>query len=353
MGLAKARKEIDNVDSRLVRLLNERMGLALEIGSEKKRKGEPVYDPVREEEIIASLRAENRGLFPNDVLDLVFREIFSASRKAQQPTRIAYLGPETTFSHAAALKHFGSSAEYSGHDSIKEVFNAVEKGEADFGVVPVENSLGGSVTYTYDMFITSPLNIIAEASEPIVHNLISRYRLRDIEKIYTHPMALAQCRDWITKNLPKAEIIEVSSTAKSVEAAKLYINSAGIGSELSASHYGLEIIAPNIHDMANNVTRFLIIGRGKPRRGAKSKTSVVFTTKNSPGALFGALGALKKRGVNMTKIESRPNSLRNWEYFFFVDMEGFSEDKKISGALNEMRKHTGFLKVLGSYPEKS
>ena len=251
----------------------------------------------------------------------------------------------------AAIRHFGSSSEYAGCGSIKEVFNSVEKGEADFGVVPVENSIGGSVTYTYDMFITSPLNIVAEISQPISHSLISRYRMQDIEKLYVHPMTLEQCRGWIAKNLPSAEIIEVSSNAKSVESAKIYINSAGIGSELSASHYGLDILAKNIQDKANNITRFLVIGKSKPKKAAKPKTSIMFTTKNEPGALFSALQSLKKTGINMTKIESRPSAINNWDYIFFVDIQGFAEDEKVGRALSEMKKSCGMLRVLGSYGE--
>ncbi|HLC92283.1 MAG TPA: prephenate dehydratase [archaeon] len=353
MDMEKARAQINKIDAEMVDLLNKRIGLALEIGAEKKKRGESVYDSAREEEIIALLKKENGGTFPNDALELLFREIFSASRQAQQPMKISYLGPETTFSHGAAIKHFGSSADYEAHDSIKEVFNSVEKGEADFGVVPVENSLGGSVTYTYDMFINSPLNIVAEISEPISHNLISKYKLLEIEKVYVHPMALAQCREWLLKNLPKAEIIEVSSTAKSVESAKLYINSAGIGSELSAAHFGLNILARNIQDRANNVTRFLVIGKGTAKKSQKSKTSILFTVKNEPGTLFTALEALKRNGVNMNKIESRPNASKNWEYVFFVDMDGFIEDKGVNSAIEEMKKSTGFLKILGSYPDKS
>lgn len=351
MEIEKAREGIDGVDARIVELLNKRIRLAMEIGAEKKRKGESIYDPVREDEIISGLKSANKGPFPNEGLQLIFREIFSISRKAQQPIKVGYLGPETTFSHIAAMKRFGQSCEFIGNDSIKEVFNAVEKGEADFGVVPVENSIGGSVSYTYDMFITSHLGIVAEISEPISHNLISKYRLADVEKLYVHPMALAQCREWIAKNIPKAEIMEVSSNAKGVESAKLYINSAGIGSEMSASHYGLNILAANIQDRANNVTRFLVIGNSAPKKSAKSKTSIMFTTKNEPGALFNALEALKKSGVNMTKIESRPSTVNNWEYVFFVDVQGFAADEKIAAALAEMKKNCGMLRVLGSYPE--
>ncbi len=350
LEMEKARKDIDGIDLQIVALLNKRMQLALKIGEDKKKKGELIYDPVREDGIISALKKANNGDFPNEGLELLFREIFSISRKAQQPIKVAYLGPETTFSHIAALRHFGSGSEYINCETIKEVFSSVEKGEADFGIAPIENSLGGSVSYTYDMFINSPLNIVAEITEHISHSLISKYKINEIGKIYVHPMALAQCREWISKNLPHAELIEVSSNAKSVESAKLYNKSAGIGSELSAAHYGLDILAKNIQDRANNVTRFLVIGKSCPKKSKKSKTSIMFTVKNEPGALFNILEPLKKRGVNMSKIESRPTNLKNWEYVFFVDIEGFSEDEKQKNALDEMSKACGMFRVIGSYP---
>lgn len=353
MSLDRKRQEINALDEELLEKLNRRLALALEIGAEKKKAGESIYDPAREEAIIAALKGKNSGPIGNEMLEMLFREIFSISRQAQQPMKVAFLGPEATFTHSAALKHFGSSADYAGFVSIKDVFNAVEKGEADYGVVPVENSIGGSVSYTYDMFMSSPLNIVAEVRDEIRHNLISKYRLQDIEKVYSHPMAVAQCREWLSKNLPDAEIIEVSSTAASVEAAKLYINSAGIGSEHAASHYGLGIVARNIQDKANNVTRFLVIGKARPKRAPKCKTSIMFTAKNEPGSLFKVLEPLKRHGINMTKIESRPGNTRNWDYVFFVDFQGFAEDKEQAKALKEMQANTGFLRVLGSYPEKA
>src|SRR3989344_6574307 len=353
MEMQRPRKEIDSVDSQIVGLLNKRLGLAIEIGSEKKKKGESVYDPGREEQIISGLKEKNNGPLPSDALELLFREIFSASRKAQQQIKIAFLGPETTFSHAAAMRHFGAGADYEGLDTIKDVFNAVEKGEADFGVVPIENSLGGSVTYTYDMFVSSPLNIIAELSEKIEHNLISKYRIKDIEKIYSHQMAILQCGEWIAKNLPSAQIIEVASTSKSAESAKLYINSAGIGSELAARQNGLNIVARSIQDMGNNITRFLVICKAPAKKPQDAKTSILFTTKNIAGALLGALEPLRENGISMMKIESRPSKIKNWDYVFFVDFKGFVEDEGVQKALEEMKKNTGFLKILGSYPQMS
>jgi len=353
MTMEKARKEIDEVDEKILELLGKRIGLAKEIGKEKKQENISIYDPVREQEVLKKLYKKNKGKLEMQDLEGIFKEIFSASRKAQGPLKIAYLGPETTFTHAASLKHFGSAPEFVDKDSIREVFRAVEKGESDFGVVPIENSLEGSVTHTYDMFLDSKLNIVAEISHEIRHNLISKYGLRDIKKLYTHPMALAQCKEWVAKNIPNAEITEVSSTAKGAESAALYINSAGIGSELAAKKFDLKVVANNIQDHAGNYTRFLVIGKTKSGRAKKSKTSIVFSVKHEAGALFNSLEALKHHNINMTKIESRPTKNKNWEYVFFVDVEGHEEDEKIQKALEEMEKSTIFVRILGSYPQKA
>ncbi len=353
MAMEETRKKIDSIDGEIVKLLNERIGLAKKIGEEKREKKENVYDPAREEEVIKKLVEKNKGDFPKESVENIFREIFSVSRKAQQPLRVTYLGPEATFTHMAALKQFGSQCEFIPFNSIAEIFSGVEKNDCDFGVVPIENSLEGSVTSTYDMLMNRKLGIVAEVSLEINHNLISKNRLKDIKKLYTHPMALAQCRQWIAKNLPGVEILEVSSTSKSVESASLYLNSAGIGSELAAQKYGLEIIARNIQDAANNTTRFLVIGKTKPKRAPKNKTSIVFSTKHEAGALFNALETLKKNRLNMTKIQSRPTKEKKWEYVFFVDIQGFIEDENVKAALKEMQKNTLFLEVLGSYPEKT
>ena len=351
MSLEKKRKKIDDLDEKIVELLGERLELAEEIGKEKKVLHKEVYDPVREEQIIENLA--KKGSFPKEGVDSIFREIFSVSRKAQNPVKVAYLGPETTFTHTAAMKQFGTQTEFEAKDSIKEVFSSVEKGDANYGVVPIENSLEGSVSRTYDRFLVSELNIVAEISLKIKHNLLSKHRLRDIKKIYTHPMALAQCREWISKNLPNTEILEVSSTAKGAESAGLYINSAGIGSELAAKKFDLQVIAENIQDKSQNFTRFLVIGKNKTKKSEHSKTSIVFSAKHEPGSLFTALEPLKTNKINMTKIESRPTRMRNWEYVFFVDFQGYIEDEKIEKALGEMKKNTSMLKILGSYPEKA
>ena len=353
MTLEKQRKEIDEVDEKILELLGKRIGLAREIGKEKKAEKISIYDPVREQEVLEKLYKKNKGNVEIKDLEGIFKEIFSASRKAQGTLKISFLGPETTFTHAAALKHFGSGPEYKSQTSIQEVFRSVEKGKSDFGVVPIENSLEGSVTRTYDMFLDSNLQIVAEIAQEINHNLISKHRLRDVKKLYTHPMALAQCKNYIAKNLPKAEIIEVSSTAKGVESASLYINSAGIGTELAAKKYGLQVLADKIQDQEGNYTRFLVIGKHAPGKAEKNKTSIVFSVKHESGALFNALEELKNSNINLTKIESRPTRNKNWEYVFFVDFEGHKQDDKVKKAFKDMEKSTSFIKILGSYPQKA
>ena len=353
MSLESERKGIDQIDKELIELLNKRTDLAKKIGKAKQKKRESVYDPSREEDVLEKLLKQNKGNFPDSGLEIVFREIFSVSRKVQQPLQISYLGPEASFTHAAALKHFGSQCDFNSCDSIEEVFGNIEKNLGDFGVVPIENSLEGAVTSTYDTLMNSELNIIAEILMKINHNLISKYELTDLKRLYVHPLAYAQCKEWVSKNIPKVEIMEVSSTSKSVESASLYLNAAGIGSELAAIKYGLKIIAKNIQSTTNNYTRFLVIGKPATKFHKKSKTSIAFSTKHKTGALLTALEPLRKNKVNMTNIESRPTKNNNWEYIFFVDMQGYKDDKKIKKALEEMGKHTLFLKVLGSYPEKS
>ena len=353
MSLKSERKGIDQVDKKLIELLNKRTDLVKKIGKVKQKKHESIYDAAREEEVLEKLLKQNKGSFPDSGLETVFREIFSVSRKVQQSLQISYLGPEASFTHMAALKHFGSQCDFNSCDSIEEVFANVEKDLGNFGVVPIENSLEGAVTSTYDTLINSGLNIIAEISMEINHNLISKHRLRDLKRLYVHPLAYAQCKGWVSKHLPNIEIIEVSSTSKGVESASLYLHAAGIGSELAATKYGLKIIAKNIQHGANNYTRFLVIGKSITKAYKKSKTSIAFSTKHQSGALLTALEALKKNKVNMTNIESRPAKNKNWEYVFFVDVQGHKDDKKVKKVLNEMEKNTLFLRVLGSYPEKS
>ena len=351
--LESVRKKVEELDIKIVELIDKRAELAKKAGEAKKSEGIEVYDASREAEVMANV-AGHAKIMPKEDVKSIYREIISASRGIQASLKIAYFGPKTTFTHMAAIKEFGNAADYIAYDSIAEVFENVEKGNADLGVVPVENSTEGTVNHTLDMFINSNLGIKGEISIPVIHNLLSNSTISDVKKLYSHPQAIAQCRKWISKNLPKVEIIETSSTTKGAESATVYHSSAAIASRLAAEEFGLKIVAENISDLANNFTRFLVIGKGDGNNATgKDKTSIMFSVKHEAGALFNALKPLHDNNVNMTKIESRPTRAKSWEYVFFVDVQGFRDDAKIQKTIAEMQKSCGFIKILGSYPEKA
>lgn len=345
------RKEIDKVDEEILKLLNRRTEIVKEICRIKKNEKVEFHSPEREQEIINRLERINPGPFPDEAIRSVYREILSASLSLEQPLRVAYFGPRATFTHLAARKQFGSSAEYIPFEGIRDVFNAVERGHTSYGVVPIENSTEGIVSYTLDMFIDSELMISAEIMTEISHNLLSRRgRIEDIKKIYSHPQATAQCRGWLENNLPKIPIIEVTSTAKAAEMATQEIDAGAIASELAATLYGLQIVRRKIEDVINNYTRFLVIAKKYPQKTGKDKTSIMFSIKDRPGALHSILGPFARHSINLTKIESRPSKRKPWEYIFFMDMEGHIDDEKIKESLDEVTAECLFLKVLGSYP---
>jgi len=350
MSIEKTRKEIDSIDGQIVKLLDKRAAKVKSIAAEKSKEHKAVFDPAREAEVLRKISGKSKE-FPREGIEAVFSEVLSASRSLQGSMKIAFLGPEASFTHMAAIKKFGQGTEYVPVDSISEIFSAVEKGKASFGVAPIENSTEGTVNHTQDMFLDSQLNIAGEIYLDIHHHLLSNIRPIEIKKIYSHPQAFAQCRKWINKNHPRAELVEVSSTTKGAESATLYHSSAAIASLLAAKKFNLKILAENIEDLTNNTTRFLVIGKAAPKRTGKDKTSIVLSVKHEAGALFKALEAFKKHNVNMTKIESRPTKMKNWEYVFFVDVQGFIEDDNIKKALKDMEQHTGFINILGSYPE--
>ena len=268
--------------------------------------------------------------------------------------RVAYLGPKATLTHAAAIAEFGKNAEYLAYNSIDEIFENVEKGNADSGIVPEENSDKGIVNHTFDRFAESSLGIKGEISIPAIYSLLSNSSLNEIRKIYSDAPAFAQCRKWISKNLPKAELIETSSTTKGAESATVYHSSAAIASRLAAEEFKLKIVAENIADLANNYLRFLVIGKGNGNKATgKDKTSLMFSVKNEPGALFNVLKPLHDNKVNMTKIELGSAKMRTGEYAFFVDVQGFKDDAAIKKVIAKMQPSCGFIRILGSYPEKA
>lgn len=345
------RKKIDEIDLRILELLNKRAEIAIAIGKAKQNKNLNIHSPEREREILQRLTESNPGPFPNNVLKLLYEEILSASLSLQQPLTVAYLGPSATFTHLAASKKFGSSAEYLPESTIREVFEAVTRGKAQYGVVPIENSNEGVVNYTLDMFVDSDLKIAFEIMLQISHNLLSKSGSRaDIKKIYSHPQAKAQCRDWLEKNFPGVPIIEELSTAAAAKRVSKDPVAAAVASELAASIYNLQFIEKGIEDYKSNFTRFLIIAKESLPRTGKDKTSVMLSIKDKAGALYSILRPFAKHKINLTKIESRPSKRRAWEYIFFIDMEGHIEDKGVKKAIRDLTEECLFLKVLGSYP---
>jgi chorismate mutase/prephenate dehydratase len=301
-------------------------------------------------EIYENIIKENKGPMPNKALFAVYREIMSGSLGLEKKLKIAYLGPEATFTHQAGIKKFGSNVEYYACPTITDVFREVEAGRSDYGVVPVENSTEGMISHTLDMFINSDLKICSEIMLEISHNLLSKCGIKSVKKIYSKQEVFGQCRLWLEINMRGVALLEVSSTSKAAEIASGEKNSAAIASALAAKKYRLNIIARDIEDNPNNVTRFLVIGKAMPKPTKKDKTSIMFSVKDRSGALHDMLVPFKKYKINMTKIESRPSKVRVWEYYFFVDLEGHYKNPKVRKALDELDAQASFVKILGSYP---
>ncbi|MBU3956548.1 prephenate dehydratase [bacterium] len=350
--IEQIRREIDKVDGELTRALLKRISLAGEVALYKRKRGEDIYRPEREEQILkkitANLTAENAA-----IAEEVMRTVISSCRNLQKTLSISYLGPKATFTHNAAVKIFGSFCDYMPAVSIGDVFSSVETGRADYGVVPIENSTEGMVNHTMDMFVNSSLKIINEEYLAISECLVASGKNKSkIKKLYSHPSVFGQCRNYISRNLPFAEQIEVSSTAEAVKlAAKWPTLGAAISSRFAAEIYGMNILDEHIEDLSQNYTRFLVMGKTIPSPSGKDKTSFLFSLKDRPGILHDALSPFKKRKINLSKIESRPSKKKAWEYFFFVDCEGHILQKKIQNVVSELSKFCDSLKILGSYPE--
>jgi chorismate mutase/prephenate dehydratase len=349
--LGKLRKEIDGIDNEILGLLNKRARNVLDIAHIKRNEKAKFYSPEREREILERLTSLNKGPFPNEAVKVIFREIISASLSLEEPLRIGCLGPLATFTHLAAIRHFGSAAVIVPVITIKEVFDAVEAEKADFGVVPIENSTEGIISYTLDLFMDYDLKVSAEVMLKITHNLLSKSGDKaKIRKIYSFSPPTAQCRRWLAANMAGVPIIEATSTANAAELASRDDEAAAIASELAAEIYNLKFVEKSIEDSKHNFTRFLVISKEFPKKSGRDKTSVMFSVKNKPGSLYSVLEPFKKAKINLTKIESRPSKRKAWEYIFFVDMEGHIEDKKLKKAVESMRDDCLYLKVLGSYP---
>ncbi len=351
MNLSPLRREIDGIDARIVKLLNDRAAVSLAIGREKIKGGHPIYAPAREQDVLKRLKSLNLGPIKNEAVEAIYREIMSASLALEKPLRIAYMGPEATFSHLASLKKFGSSVDHVSCDNVAEVFAKVESGDCDYGVVPIENSIEGVVTHTMDLLVDSDLKICSQVLLHVTHNLMSKGSLAQIKEIYSHPQILGQCRQWLLKNMPKAQLIPVVSSTKAAQMVAAKKHAACIASQIAASLYGLTILQRNIQDSAHNITRFLVISTMDVPPTGKDRTSLVFSIKDRVGALHAMLTPFMKHKINLTKIESRPSKKKAWDYYFFVDCEGHQDEPRVARALSQLEGMCKFLKILGSYPD--
>jgi chorismate mutase/prephenate dehydratase len=350
MSLEELRKRIDDIDQRLVELLNERARVVIEVGKLKSKADKPIYAPDREKEILSKIVKSNNGPLPDRCLVAIWRELMSGSFVLEKPLRIGYLGPEGSFSHTAAMLKFGQSVEYEPLADIKSIFDEVSKGHCDLGVVPIENTTGGSVTETFDAFIDSDVKVCAEVQMAIHHNLLANCPLKEVKKIYSKPEVFAQCRNWLSATVKQVQTIPVASTAAAAQMAAGEPYAAAIGSSAAAELYGLKIICENIEDISNNITRFLVISREDAKPTGEDKTAILFSTAHKAGALADVLEVFKRHNINLTNIESRPSRKREWEYYFFVDFLGHRTNEHVQQAMDESRKHCLQLSLLGSFP---
>jgi chorismate mutase/prephenate dehydratase len=350
--LGKLRQEIDRIDDEVLRLMNARARLAHRIGEIKHGN---IYRPEREAQVLRRLVEANPGPMPDAAVQRIAREIMSACLALEQPLSIAYLGPAGTFSESAARKHFGSAPTLTACPAIDDVFRAVESGNADYAVVPVENSTEGAIGRTLDLMLTSPLQICGEVNLRVHQNLLSKAdAIAGVTRLYSHAQSLAQCHEWLNRNLANLPRTPVASNAEAARLASEDPAAAAIAGEAAAGLYGLNVLAANIEDDPDNTTRFLVLAKHDAGRSGADKTSVVCSTQNKPGAVHELLGALADHGVSMSRFESRPArgfGGSRWQYVFFIDVEGHREDATVAAAMEDMRRRAGFLKELGSYPK--
>ncbi|MBK1692832.1 prephenate dehydratase [Ectothiorhodospira mobilis] len=353
-ALEAIRERIDDLDQRIMQLISERAACAQEV-ARIKREADPAatfYRPEREAQVLRRIHGANPGPLDREEMTRLFREIMSACLALEQPLSVAFLGPEGTFTQAAALKHFGHSVKTVAMSAIDEVFREVESGSVQYGVVPVENSTEGVVTHTLDRFMQSPLHICGEVEMRIHHHLLGHDPdAGGVLRVYSHQQSLAQCREWLDARLPQAERLPVSSNAEAARRAAGEAGAAAIASEAAAELYGLQVLAANIEDSPDNTTRFLVIGRQPSGPSGQDKTSLLVSARNRPGSLHGLLSPFAENDVSMTRIESRPSQCVNWEYVFFIDIEGHAQEPRVARALEALRREAEVVKVLGSYPK--
>ena len=354
MSLADIRTKIDVVDEQIIRLLNERADLVHEVGVIKKADGQPIYAPEREEKVLRALAAkavEMKSRLPEQSIRAIYREIMSAALALEKDITIAYFGPHATNTHQAARSRFGTSVSYVPQVTIADVFDAVARGRADYGVVPIENSTEGAVNHTLDVFMESDLRICAQILMRIENHLASKCPRGEIRRLYSHPQVFGQCRQWLQRTLPNVELVEVGSTPRAAELAASEPNSGCLVARMAAEEFGLPIIEQSVQDNPNNTTRFLVLGlKASPPTG-DDRTSLMFCVRDEPGALFKALEPFNRLRISMSKIESRPSKRKAWEYFFFVDVDGHAEQTPLKEAVAELSNHCTLVKILGTYPK--
>jgi len=353
VNLDDIRKDIDRIDRELLDLLSQRADLVHEVGVVKKRDGLQIYAPEREEALLRKLIEINAGRLQEKSIRAIYREIMSAALSLEDDLTIAYLGPEGTWTNQAAIKKFGHSVNYSPQTSFSDVFDQVTRRTASYGVVPIENSTEGAVSHTLDLFVDSPLHICAQILLRIENGLMAAIPREEIKTLYSHPQVFGQCRSWILRNFPHADLVEVSSTTKAAQLARdnAAQGAAALGGALAAEMYGLNLLESSIQDRATNTTRFLVIGEKTCPRTGHDRTSILFAIHDRPGSLVNALKSFDQFQINLSKIESRPSKRKDWEYIFYVDLSGHCEDEKVAEALEELGKHCSMVKLLGSYPD--
>lgn len=355
MNLDDIRKQIDLIDRELLGLLSQRADLVHEVGVVKKREGLQIYAPEREQALLDRLVTLNEGRLPEKSIKAIYREIMSAALALEDDLKIAYLGPEGTWTHQAAIKKFGHSVGYSPQPNFSDVFDQVERRQVSYGVVPIENSTEGAVSHTLDLFVDSSLHICAQILLRIENCLMASIPRDQIKTLYSHPQVFGQCRSWILKNFPEADLVEVSSTTKAAYLAreKAHEGAAALGGALAAEIHGLALLDTSIQDRATNTTRFLVIGEKACPPTGNDRTSILFAINDRPGSLVKALQSFDHLQINLSKIESRPSKRKDWEYIFHVDLAGHHEDEKVSKALCELANHCSLVKILGSYPDSN
>lgn len=353
MPLDNVRQRIDAIDSQLLELLAQRAECVHEVGEIKKKEGLQIYAPEREQALLDSLSQKNAGRLPEKSIRAIYREIMSAALALEDDLKIAYLGPEGTWTHQAAISKFGHSVAYSAQQSFADVFDQVARKRVSYGVVPIENSTEGAIASTLDLFVESPLRICAQILLKIENGLMAAIPREEIKTLYSHPQVFGQCKNWILRQFPDADLVEVSSTTKAAALAKerAHEGAAALGGKLAAQLNGLTLLEECIQDRATNTTRFLVIGEKTCPPTGNDRTSILFSVHDRPGSLVKALQTFDSFAINMSKIESRPSKQKNWEYVFYVDLAGHCEDETLSRSLEQLEQHCSLVKILGSYPD--